>query len=256
MKNLSEEEIKYIFDTQGYIVLKKIIPDDILNKINKIFDHINENKLGYKNGVTKGKLDSDYNYDTDEIYLSNIVEQDPILYDLINIKPIIKIISLISKNYYRLNHTYSIQRKSPGSYTYLHMGSVPIHPKATYSCLGGDIFSPLNKVVFPIQATRKEDGCFAIIPGSHKANFERPWSNDPGENPLLIPLEVDPGDAIIFTEALAHGSILKRSDNERRTIYYCYSVGYMPDWGKMNLKFSDDFIKELNNEQREIVRIK
>jgi ectoine hydroxylase-related dioxygenase (phytanoyl-CoA dioxygenase family) len=253
---MNEEEILYTFDSQGYIILKNIIKQMNLNKINEIFDAINLNNNNLRWGVTKGKSNDDYTYDTDEIYISNIIEQNKIFYDLMSAPEIISIIKLVTKNFYRLNHTYSIQRKKPGSYTYLHMGSVPIHPKATYSCIGGEIFSSLTKVAFPISGTKREDGCFAIIPGSHKSNFKRPWSNDPMENPLLHPLETEPGDAIIFTEALAHGSIMKKSTLERRTLYYCYSVGYMPDWGKMNLTFSKEFIDDLSCEQKEIVRLK
>jgi ectoine hydroxylase-related dioxygenase (phytanoyl-CoA dioxygenase family) len=136
------------------------------------------------------------------------------------------------------------------------MGGSPIHPKAIYMASGREIFSSLTKVVFPLDGTLKSDGCFAAIPGSHKANFERPWSNHPDLNKTLVPIETEPGDAIIFTEALAHGSMVKISEVVRQTIYFCYSVGYMPEWGKLGLKFSDEFKNELNPELRTIIEQK
>ena len=87
-----------------------------------------------------------------------------------------------------------------------------------------------------------EDGCFAVIPGSHKANFVRPFGNHPDENPGLTPLDAQPGDCIIFTEALTHGSMVNTSEKTRRTLYFCYSVGYMPDWSKFGLQFTEEFL--------------
>ena len=101
-----------------------------------------------------------------------------------------------------------------------------------------------------------EDGCFAVIPGAHKSNFPRPWGNHPNENPTLIPIPAQAGDAIIFTEALTHGSVVNVSGRPRRTVYYCYSTGYMPDWGGQGLRFSDHVMENLTEAQREIIRLK
>jgi hypothetical protein len=76
---MNEEEILYTFDSQGYIILKNIIKQMNLDKINEIFDAINLNNNNLRWGVTKGKSNDDYTYDTDEIYISNIIEQNKIL---------------------------------------------------------------------------------------------------------------------------------------------------------------------------------
>ncbi|NQV79463.1 MAG: hypothetical protein HQ495_02870, partial [Alphaproteobacteria bacterium] len=58
------------------------------------------------------------------------------------------------------------------------------------------------------------------------------------------------------TEALAHVSLVNTSGARRRTLFYCYSVGYMPDWGTLDLRFSDTFVARLSEPRREIVRLK
>ena len=136
------------------------------------------------------------------------------------------------------------------------MGASPIHPKATYQCRNGEIYSCLTKAVFPIANHTLEDGCFAVIPGSHKSNFPSPFGADPEKHPTLMPLETVPGDAIVFTEAMAHGSVRNVSGKPRRSIFLCYSVGYMPDWTKLNLRFSDRFVNSLDERKKEIVRLK
>jgi len=71
-----------------------------------------------------------------------------------------------------------------------------------------------------------------------------------------VPVDAEPGDCIVFTEALAHGSLVNQSGRPRRTLYFCYSVGYMPDWGNLGLSFSDGFLDKLSPAQAEIVRLK
>ena len=245
------EEQKYLFDLQGYLVLKQVVPLSLIEQCNQILDKLAEIPQDqYPDGVSLGKDRTD-----EELYISNVIEAGTPFHKLIDIEPVIQIVSDVSLNHYRLNHTYAIYRWGDG-YTYMHMGGTPLHPKATYMCHSGQIFSTLTKAVFPIQHNDIDDGCFAVIPGSHKANYPRPWGNHPEENLVLTPIPAQAGDVIIFTEALTHGSYLNRSGKPRRTVYYCYSVGYMRDWGKLGLKFSDRLIPQLTERQKEIIRLK
>ena len=246
-----DEQQRYLFDLQGYLVLKNILPLSEVSELKEAcvnLENTTSEKLPYP--VCHGKKPN-----SDELYLSNVVEAAPIFENLIDVPEVIDIVRETSPGTFRLNHTNLISR-SGHSYTRMHMGNVPTHPKAIYRCQSGEIFSSLTKAVFPIDATSEEDGCFAVIPGSHKANFRRPWSDHPNENPPLVPIITKPGDAIVFSEALAHGSLVKQSKRIRRTLYYCYSVGYMPDWGKLGLHFSENFAARLTDKQQEIIRVK
>jgi hypothetical protein len=245
------EEQKYLFDLQGFIVLKNIIPQKTVKEVNEEMTRLsNMNETELPVGVCHGKQRK-----TDELYLSNIVEAGPIFHQFIDQEDCIPIISEVSLGLFRLNHVYAIYRWG-GGYTYMHCQNRPMHPKMAYHCQNGEIFSLCTKAVFPMLNHRPEDGCFAAIPGSHKANFIRPFGDHPQDNPPLVPVLADPGDAIVFTEALTHGSLVNHSGLPRRTLYYCYSVGYMPDWSKFGLKFTDAFYGTLTPKQREIVRRK
>jgi ectoine hydroxylase-related dioxygenase (phytanoyl-CoA dioxygenase family) len=244
-------EQKYLFDLQGYLVLKNILPASFIDECNRVMDELEDcPPERYPGSVVLSKP-----RDERELYLSNIVDADPVLHRLIDVPEVVDVVNEVSLGLYRLNHTYAIYHWNKG-YTYLHMGGAPVHPKASYMCQNGQIFSLLTKAVFPIRNHDVEDGCFAVIPGSHKANFPRPWGNHPDENAALIPVAAQPGDIIIFTEAVAHGSVVNLSGRPRRTLYCCYSVGYMPDWTKLHLSFSDEFVQSLSAERREIVRLK
>lgn len=245
------DEQRYLFDTQGYVILKNVVPQETVVEVNKVMDWLESlapEDLPYGSSHGKPRTES-------ELYLANMVEAHPIFHQFINDPNVMPFIKETTLGLYRLNHAYAIYRWGSG-YTYIHMSNTPLHPKATYQCLNGEMLSLTTKSVYPMRNHNAEDGCFAAIPGSHKSNFVRPWGDHPDENPPLVPVEAQPGDCIIFTEALAHGSMVNTSGRNRRTLYFCYSVGYMPDWSKYGLQFSDRFSDSLNEEQREIVRRK
>jgi ectoine hydroxylase-related dioxygenase (phytanoyl-CoA dioxygenase family) len=245
------QEQKYLFDTHGYVVLRGVLDTALVATLNTHMDQLEAlAEDEFPEGVSLGKPRSD-----NTLFISNIVEADPVFFSLIDLPPVIDIIRETSSGLFRLNHTNSITH-GRGAYTYVHMGGAPLHPKATYAVVEGKIFSLLTKAVFPLANQKTDDGCFAVIPGSHKSHFERPSDDHPDANPYLVPIEAEPGDCIVFTEALAHGSLVNQSGRPRRTLFYCYSVGYMPDWGNLGLSFSEGFLERLSPEQAEIVRLK
>jgi ectoine hydroxylase-related dioxygenase (phytanoyl-CoA dioxygenase family) len=49
-----------------------------------------------------------------------------------------------------------------------------------------------------------------VVPGTHKSNMKSPHGNNPDEEPGMIGLPVEAGDAILFTEHLRHGGLTNR----------------------------------------------
>ena len=245
------EQQKYLFDLQGFIVLKNVVPLDIVEACNRVLDQFeNMPPEEYPPPLVLGTQKTEK-----ELYISNILESDPAFIPLIDIPEVLSIIEGVTGGPYRLNHTYTIYRWKDG-YTQMHMHATPIISKCQYHCRNGQMVSTLTKAVFPMIDCEVEDGCFAAIPGAHKSNFPRPWGDHPDENPALTPIPANAGDAIIFTEALTHGSVMNTSGRRRRTVFFCYSIGYMPDWGGQGLVFSDRVMDSLNDAQQDILRLK
>jgi hypothetical protein len=245
------EEQKYLFDLQGYLILEQVVPSEIVDACNRSLDQYEAtDESDYPLPLQLGQDRSPEN-----LYISNILEGDPAFRPLIDIPEVIDVIESISGATYRLNHTYTIYRWG-GGYTGLHMHGTPIIDKCQYRCQNGQIVSTLTKAVFPMLDSDFEDGCFAGIPGSHKSNFEKPWGRHPEENPPLVPIPAKAGDCVIFTEAMTHGSFVNTSGKPRRTVYFCYSIGWMKDWGGQHLEFSDQINDGLTEQQQEIIRLK
>ncbi len=245
------EEQKYLFDLQGFIVLKEVVPPEVIAACNTALDRFEPvPPEAFPPPLCLGTEKTEQ-----ELYISNILEGDSAFIPLVDIPEVLDVVETVTGGPYRLNHTYTIYRWG-GGFTRLHMHGTPIIPKCQYHCRNGQMVSTLTKAVFPMLDCEVEDGCFAVVPGAHKSNFPKPWGNHPDENPVLTPVPAGAGDAIIFTEALTHGSTVNVSNRPRRTIYYCYSIGYMPDWGTHGLHFSEELMESLSEGQREILRLK
>lgn len=245
------KKFDYEFDLNGYIVLKNIIDKKKINKINKILKSLEERKTTeLPHNVFFGKEKNQ-----SEAYISNIIEADKEFEKIAIIPKILNIISHVTSNFFRLNHAVAMIKYKKNTYTYLHMGNLPSHPKIFYFVKNTKIFSNVTKVLIPICNNTEKDGGFAVIPGSHKANFNRPYNNNPINNKLLKHVDAKPGDAIIFTEALAHGSMINKTNKVRRVLSYCYSVGYMPDWTKLKLEYSKEYLKRAPKKIKKLIKL-
>ena len=249
------KEFDYLFDLNGYYHLKKVISKKDISVANKKIEKIeNSNEKQLPHNVHFGKKKNNK-----DLYISNILEIDPIFEKFALNTIFLKLIKRVTgnSNYYRLNHAVAMTKLKRDTYTYLHMGNIPHHPKVFYFVKDKKIFSNITKILIPLCNNTSKDGGFAVIPGSHKSNFIRPYDNNPKNNTsCLIPIEAKPGDAVIFTEALAHGSMINKSNKVRRILSYMYTVKYMPDWTKFNLNFSNKYQKSASKKIKKLIKLK
>ncbi len=95
-------------------------------------------------------------------------------------------------------------------------------------------------------------GGFCCIPGSHKSSFAPPASitcvGKPTPGVFQIPCPA--GSAIIFTEALRHGTLAWQAPTQRRTLFYKYSPRHASWWGT----FYDPSAYDYTERQQQILR--
>jgi hypothetical protein len=241
---------QYMFDLNGYLVLRGVLPQDLLERCERALDRIESmDPSEYPPPVTLGRPRT-----SGELYVSNILEADPIFQELIDRPDVLDVIGEVTNGPFRLNHTFAIFRYRQG-FTPLHNNGTPVIPQCEYQFRNGRMMSSMTKVAFSMRDCAFEDGCFGVIPGSHKSNYPRPWGTDPRENPAFVPLETRAGDAIVFTEALCHGAAFKQTLLPRRTVFFTYSVGHMADWPWQGMRFSAH-IGNLSERRREIIQVK
>ena len=106
-----------------------------------------------------------------------------------------------------------------------------------YLYLDGEMLNGLSVVTFFLSDAEKGDGGFACLPASHKTNFPQHLPGDVRRferiPDYMVQPEVKAGDALIFTEALIHGTMPWTANHERRAFLYKYSPG--------NLAYSQNY---------------
>ena len=105
-------------------------------------------------------------------------------------------------------------------------------PYSEYAVQDGHFQCVSVKISFALTDVGVEDGCLAVIPGSHKSNFANPLVGqvpDPA-HPLVEPLPCRAGDAVVFSEDLSHGAVENRGQRVRRTLFYSYAPAFHCRW--------------------------
>jgi hypothetical protein len=127
-----------------------------------------------------------------------------------------------------------------GNITGSHMGG-PIDARNQYRFLGRDMMDPAGgnqilkrdfdmltvRVLYALHDLPAENGPLCVVPGSHKANFQSPYGADPLKEPGMIPVPMQAGDALLFTENLRHGGWPNVLDRTRKTVHLCFSASWM-----------------------------
>lgn len=124
----------------------------------------------------------------------------------------------------RLDHTYGIHMSPGTSGLDLHGGAVPFDPCQFYVTDADGIHCGLVAAQWALTDAWPGDGGFVCVPGSHKSRFAIPAEVTYG-HPVVREIPLRAGDLVIFTEALAHGTLPWNGAADRRTLLYKYSPG-------------------------------
>lgn len=255
------EQEKYLFDLRGYLVVKNALAPaqlaDLSDRLEQ--DRARQERPHYGSDRTRFRRDEDPAWSA-----SSLLEWGGTYIDLIDLPTIAPYLETLLGVNYRLDHDYiNINNAEKPSKLYLHGGgqgaggaSDLVGPTDGGQCYyrynNGRIYNGLVAVAFELDTVLPGDGGFACVPGSHKVNFELPadWkiSTTQDEMPDFVDrVAASSGDAIIFTEACAHGTVPWQGANERRTIFYKYcphAVAWSPCY------YNADNYGELTDEQR------
>ncbi|MGB7381287.1 MAG: phytanoyl-CoA dioxygenase family protein, partial [Rivularia sp. (in: cyanobacteria)] len=234
------ESERYLFDLQGFLVVENVLNNEEISALRKLIDE----QVAIKNQPEASKLRFD-----------NLLSSGKPLRNLIDHPRITAYLSELLGGKFRLDHNYvHIIRKGVGPIgCYLHGGGTPYDPTQYYSFRNHKIYNGLLAVAYELNDVYPGDGGFACIPGSHKSNLSCPqeWLNLECPTDIIKSVTVKAGSAIIFTEALTHGTLPWQGKNERRTLFYKYSP-HSYAWLR-NYYNPDDFT-DLTPSQREILK--
>lgn len=206
------EQERYLFDLQGYLVVPNALDAAETAELDALMDA--------KIGEMVPPEATTYRFCGELLAWGAAYRR---LIDNPRVLPYLE--ELLGPNF-RLDHDYAdIIRSGKGPIgTRLHGGAVPYHPAFFYRCHNGEIRNGLIVVAYNLKDVNPGDGGFGCVPGSHKSNFVFPeaWRELDTMQPFMQAVTGPAGTAIIFTEALTHGTLPWRGA-ERRTLFYKYS---------------------------------
>ena len=169
------EEQKYLFDLQGYIVLEDVVPQSVVKACNKALDPLETMPPeDYPPPLCLGTPKTEK-----ELYISNILEADPVFNPLIDLPEVLDVVEGVTGGPYRLNHTYTIYRWG-GGYTGLHMNGTPIIPNVSTIAATAKWFSTLTKSrVFRCWIATSKTDVSLLFRGLTRATLSGPWGQSP-----------------------------------------------------------------------------
>ena len=207
------DEEKFSFDLEGYLVVRNVLDAGDLKRLNAAAEQAvpdwGDSGISTAGRVSQWGPEFQALMDHDTIV--------PYLVELLGPK-------------FRIDHDYCIFMKRGATRGGLHGGEKDSEADHWYKYRDGVMRNGLTVVTYFLSPARAGDGGFACIPGSHKSNFVDRVPRDvrrfERDAHYVVQPEVDSGDALIFTEALIHGTKPWTADHDRRALLYKYSPGH------------------------------
>ena len=255
------EQEKYLFDLRGYLVVKNALTSEQVDDLSERFENDRDAREGGYRGSDRTRL----RHEDDPAWSSqSLLEYGGPYIDLIDLPTIAPYLECLLGPHYRLDHDYiKVDSAERDKKLYLHGGGqgagrgrdiVGPHDggQCYYRYNNDRMFNGLVAVAYELKTVQPGDGGFACVAGSHKANFGLPEEWRIHETQDEVPDYVDrvaaeAGDAIIFTEACAHGTLPWQGEDERWTIFYKYCP-HAVAWGPCY--YNSDNYPGLTEQQR------
>jgi hypothetical protein len=197
-------EEMYEFDLRGFIVCRGLLSSTEV-----------EIALSLTAGATVSPKDGKFSF----------FGSHPFFMDLMARRTTIDVLRTILGEWLRFDHAFGISMSKEIPITEnLHAGPLENQGAFFYQWHGARMSNGLLKVIYVLNDVNQGDGGFICVPGSHKANMIYRPSHD---SALVEQPTFKPGDALIFTEALVHGSRQWVAGIPRRVLIYSYAPGYL-----------------------------
>lgn len=233
---------KFLFDLRGFLVLRGVLDPESVRFMREAMD---EWGVAQPDEEARGKIEAVFGWGQPFLDLIDHERVMPYLTEFVDAAP-------------RLDNAYAIFMAPGDSGLPLHGGIadgkapwIATSP-VWYGVEGARITSGLTKVCWALSDVEPGSGGFCCIPGSHKGRFAPPSDSCADEVAAgrAVEISVKAGDAIIFTEALVHGSLKWNGPDYRRVLVYKYVPGYVRYLGQEWLK---DDLSSLTERQRLVV---
>jgi ectoine hydroxylase-related dioxygenase (phytanoyl-CoA dioxygenase family) len=254
------DTLDYLFDLNGYVILKNALDPQHLDELNQAFDKFPDlPHLGWHGNVHR--LD---NNGYAGVELQNIVEGGAAFEKLIDHPAWIERVHRYcgEKDTYVdglfIDECFASIRRT-GGYFPIHSGGQDGIVRNQYRFINGIFRCGQVNILMALTDVGPGDGGTLVVPGSHKSSFLHPevapdWADRVGTSALpagAIEVNLKKGDALLFVDALMHGATARTNPGERRVVIYRYG----PSWGstRHGFRYSQELLARLTPARRKIL---
>jgi Phytanoyl-CoA dioxygenase (PhyH) len=220
---------KYLFDVNGYLVVEDALGPQLLKRLNAAVDECSEHVLPEDYDLALGAAAFVGEHKRTG-FLDALGWPEPhgeAFRDLVALPAVLEHMLDLIGDGFRLDSVRGTVM-SPGTEGFaLHGGSGLVDTQCTYDVRDGHLRNGLITVGYALTDVAPGEGGFVCIPGSHKANFPCPDQLARLENGAehVKQFAIRAGSAVVFTEALIHGTLPWLGDAPRRTVFVRYCPG-------------------------------
>jgi len=260
---------RFFFDLNGFLVLKGVLDADHLAAINARLDEYMAMTPPLQSNEWIGAVHAHTYTGTEGLNLQQIYEAGEPFERLIDHPAWIEKVKTFvggQANFDAHHGPLFIDEnfasiRGPGDAIGLHSGGYAPVKRCQYRYRNGEFSCGQINILMAFNNVGPGDGATMVVPASHKANFPHPEaepaSMKPGESRSVdgvegaVEVHLDPGDALLFVDAIMHGSAKRINEGQRRIAVFRYG----PSWGMFRHRYrpSAELLERLTPERRKIV---
>lgn len=258
----------YLFDLQGFLVLKGAIDQQHLRELNDCIDSIplleSNQWYGY---IHRQRQDKEDHASKFGINLQQIYEAGEPFERLIDHPRWFELV----KHYVGGEGTFDVYQgpvyideafvnlRGPGQAINLHSGGHDGVKRTQFRFVNGRFQCCQINILMALTDMQPGDGATVVIPGSHKSNLPHPrhatlqWGKESAEGVAgAVEVNLKAGDVLLFVDAIAHGSAERKNPGQRRVCVYRYG----PSWAGSRFGYqpSQELLDRLTPMRRKILR--
>jgi hypothetical protein len=261
---------EYLFDLQGFVIIREALSPDEVAAGNAAIDLI---PRSVPRGGWHGWVQREDHPEHRGISYQQVYEHAPVFERMIDHPSYINFISRFVDGYHTFDHHHGplfidenfFTIRGPGEAIPLHAGGHDTCKRMAYRFQNGRFACGQVNVLTAFTDIGPGDGATMVIPGSHKSNIVHPeftnphrqnqWSDGGGGSvdgvAGAIEVHMKAGDAIVFSDATCHGSAKRVNAGERRITVYRYGSSWnRTRWG---YHASPELLQRLNPFARKLV---
>jgi hypothetical protein len=260
--SMSDEE-KYFFDVTGYLVVENALTAEEVAACNAALDHYGERIKPRDIAEPLSRGSAALQGNSGRLELTGMLAWEkpwcePFRKLLIHPQIVGRLNEMSGKGF-RLDHGPLLIGAEVGTEGHiLHGAGEPWSHVVAYHHQNGRMYCAGVTVAWQLADVNAGDGGFAIVPGSHKANYPTPRGVRSVERDMgLVKQPAMPaGSVLFFAETATHGTLPWKGRGQRRSVLYKYAARHVSRAAGPNAKPEGrwgEWVCDMTEEERAVM---